>query len=114
RPGALPPPGSRLDVCSAAPPLALASPFFRRFAPAARGVRFAPPGVVYAPPLDGGRAAVITRSVADTAAGLGVDADAYRRLMQPLADGGDAGGGAGPPAVRPPPAHPRAAPPVAR
>ena len=34
-------PGFRHDVCSAAHPLALASPCFRRFDPAARGVRFA-------------------------------------------------------------------------
>jgi len=80
-------PGFRHDVCSAAHPLALASPFFRRFDPAARGVRFAHPEVVYAHPLDGGRAAVITRSVPDTAARLGADAHAYRRLMQPLTDG---------------------------
>ena len=83
-------PGFRHDVCSAAHPLALASPFFRRFGPAARGVRFAHPEVVYAHPLDAGRAAAVTRSVADTAALLGRDADAYRRLMQPLADGGNA------------------------
>ena len=83
-------PGFRHDVCSAAHPLALASPFFRRFDPAARGVRFAHPEVVYAHPLDGGRAAVVTRSVTDTAARLGGDAAAYRRLMRPLADGGNA------------------------
>jgi phytoene dehydrogenase-like protein len=83
-------PGFRHDVCSAAHPLALASPFFRRFGPAARGVRFAHPEVVYAHPLDGGRAAVVTRSVTDTAAGLGPDAAAYQRLMRPLADGGNA------------------------
>jgi phytoene dehydrogenase-like protein len=83
-------PGFRHDVCSAAHPLALASPFFRRFDPAARGVRFAHPEVVYAHPLDGGRAAVVTRSVTDTAARLGRDETAYRRLMQPLADGGNA------------------------
>jgi phytoene dehydrogenase-like protein len=83
-------PGFRHDVCSAAHPLALASPFFRRFGPAARGVRFAHPEVVYAHPLDGGRAAVVTRSVTETAAGLGTDAAAYRRLMRPLADGGNA------------------------
>jgi phytoene dehydrogenase-like protein len=83
-------PGFRHDVCSAAHPLALASPFFRRFDPAARGVGFAHPEVVYAHPLDGGRAAVVTRSVTGTAAGLGRDEAAYRRLMQPLADGGNA------------------------
>ena len=83
-------PGFRHDLCSAAHPLALASPFFRRFDPAARGVRFAHPEVVYAHPLDGGRAAVVTRSVTDTAARLGRDETAYRRLMQPLADGGNA------------------------
>ena len=83
-------PGFRHDVCSAAHPLALASPFFRRFDPAARGVRFVHPEVVYAHPLDGGRAAVVTRSVADTAALLGRDAGAYRRLMLPLAEGGNA------------------------
>jgi phytoene dehydrogenase-like protein len=83
-------PGFRHDVCSSGHPLALASPFFRRFDPAARGVRFAHAEVVYAHPLDGGRAAVVTRSVADTAAGLGKDEAAYRRVMQPLVDGGNA------------------------
>ena len=83
-------PGFRHDVCSAAHPLALASPFFRRFVPAAREVRFAHPQVEFAHPLDGGRAAVVTRSVADTAARLGRDGAVYRRLMQPLADGGNA------------------------
>jgi len=83
-------PGFRHDVCSTAHPLALASPFFRRFDPAARGVRFAHPEVVYAHPLDGGRAGIVTRSVAETAAGLGRDSGAYQRLMQPLADGGNA------------------------
>ena len=81
-------PGFRHDLCSAAHPLAIASPFFRRFGPAARGVRFAHPEVVYAHPLDGGRAAVVTRSVTDTATRLGADAAAYLRLMQPLTDGG--------------------------
>jgi phytoene dehydrogenase-like protein len=83
-------PGFRHDVCSAAHPLALASPFFRRFDPAAHGVAFAHPEVVYAHPLDGGRAAVVTRSVAETAARLGPDGAAYQRLMGPIADGGNA------------------------
>jgi phytoene dehydrogenase-like protein len=77
-------PGFRHDVCSAAHPLALASPFFRRFDLGARGVSFAAPEVQFAQPLDGGRAAVVTRSVTETAERLGADGPAYRRLFGPL------------------------------
>ncbi len=62
-------PGFRHDVCSAAHPLALASPFFRRFDLEAHGVRLLEPEVQYAHPLDGGRAGFTVRSVAETAAG---------------------------------------------
>jgi phytoene dehydrogenase-like protein len=72
-------PGFRHDSCSAAHPLALASPFFRRFDLAARGVRLLEPEVQFAHPLDGGRAGYLVRSVDDTAAALGADARAYRR-----------------------------------
>jgi phytoene dehydrogenase-like protein len=78
-------PGFRHDVCSAAHPLALASPFFRRFDLAARGVRFGRSPVEFATPLDGGRAAAVFRSVSETAARLGPDGRAYRRLLGPLA-----------------------------
>src|ERR1700728_2618797 len=78
-------PGFRHDVCSAAHPLVVASPSSRRFDLAARGVRFAGSDVVFAQPLDGGRAAVVTRSVDATAERLGRDAAAYRRLLGPLA-----------------------------
>src|SRR3984957_20762001 len=78
-------PGFRHDVCSAAHPLAVASSFFRRFDLAARGVRFARPQVEFASPLDGGRAAVVSRSVAETAARLGPDGRSYRRLLRPMA-----------------------------
>src|SRR6476646_6246931 len=77
-------PGFWHDVCSAAHPLAVASPFFKRFDLAARGVTLARPEVEFAQPLDGGRAAVVTRSVAETAARLGADGRAYRRLLGPL------------------------------
>jgi phytoene dehydrogenase-like protein len=83
-------PGILHDVCSTAHPLAVASPFFRRFDLAARGVRFDYPAVQFAHPLDGGGAAVVSRSVADTAAGLGPDAGAYQRLFGPVAAGGSA------------------------
>ncbi|HUJ07679.1 MAG TPA: NAD(P)/FAD-dependent oxidoreductase [Streptosporangiaceae bacterium] len=83
-------PGYRHDVCSAAHPLALASPFLLRFGLESRGVRFAHPDVVFAHPLDGGRAAAVSRSVDQTAEGLGADRAVYRSLLGPLAAGGEA------------------------
>ncbi len=77
-------PGFSHDVCSAVHPLAAVSPFFRDFGLAARGVRLLAPRVAFAHPLDGGQAAVVTGSVDDTAAGLGPDGAAYRRLLGPL------------------------------
>jgi phytoene dehydrogenase-like protein len=82
-------PGYRHDVCSAAHPLAVASPFFRRFGLEQRGVELGYPPVDFAHPLDGGRAAVVTRSVSDTAQALGHDATAYRRAFGPLAEHAD-------------------------
>src|SRR5689334_4405577 len=77
-------PGFWHDVCSAAHPLAVASPFFKRFDLAARGVTLAFPEVEFAHPLDRGRAAIVSRSVRETAARLGTDGRAYRRLLGPL------------------------------
>ncbi len=77
-------PGFWHDVCSAAHPLAVASPFFQRFDLAARGVTLAWPEVEFAHPLDGGRAAIVSRSVAETAARLGADGRSYRRLIGPM------------------------------
>jgi len=78
-------PGFRHDVCSTILPLALASPFFQTVDLAARGVRFRYPDAPFAHPLDGGRAAVLERSVAATAADLGEhDGRAWRRLFGPL------------------------------
>ena len=79
-------PGFWHDVCSAAHPLAVASPFFQRFDLAARGVALARPEVEFAHPLDGGRAAIVTRSVAETAAASVQTARAYQRLFGPMAD----------------------------
>ncbi len=80
------------DVCSAIHPLALASPAFRRLADdgslSDHGLDWVHPGLPVAHPLEGGRVAVLERSVDDTAAGLGVDAAAYRRLMGPVVDAG--------------------------
>jgi phytoene dehydrogenase-like protein len=77
-------PGFHHDVCSAVHPLAGASPFFTGTDLAARGVRLLTPKVAFAHPLDGGRAAAVVGSVAETAADLGPDGHAYRRLLEPL------------------------------
>src|ERR1700747_3055305 len=77
-------PGFWHDVCSAAHPLAVASPFFQRFGLAARGVTLARPEVEFAHPLDGGRSAIVTRDSGHTAAGLGADSRSSRRLFGPL------------------------------
>jgi phytoene dehydrogenase-like protein len=82
-------PGFRHDICSAVHPLAAASPFFRSVDLAARGVRLVTPEVAFAHPLDGGRAAAVFGSPADTAAGLGRDAARYQRLLGPLARDAD-------------------------
>jgi phytoene dehydrogenase-like protein len=100
--------GFQHDVCAAAHPLALASPFFRRFDLPARGVRFAHPEVVFAHPLDGGRAAVVTRSVEETAARLGPDADSYLRLFRPLTAHAEAISDGLLSSMRRPPRHPGA------
>jgi phytoene dehydrogenase-like protein len=84
RTGELTLPGYAHDICSTVHPLAAASPFFRSLDLSARGAELVAPPVAFAHPLDGGRAAAVTGSVAQTAAMLGADAAAYRRLMGPL------------------------------
>jgi len=78
-------PGFRHDVCSTILPLTIASPFFASLDLAARGVELIHPDAPFAHPLDGGRAAVLERSVAATGDGLGGnDGRAWRRLFGPL------------------------------
>ncbi len=82
-------PGFRHDVCSTILPLTAASPFFRTVDLAAHGVEFVHPDAPLAHALDGGRAAVLERSFAATAAGLDRDrrtddGGAWLRLFGPL------------------------------
>ena len=77
-------PGFIHDVCSAAHPLAMASPFFRSCPLPEYGLEFVQPPVPMAHPLDGGRAVVLGRSLEETSRGLDRDAAAYRRLVRPL------------------------------
>ena len=77
-------PGFLHDVCSAIHPLTSGSPFFSELPLGDHGLELVHPGVPLAHPLDDGTAVVLERSVDATAAGLGADGAAYRRLFEPL------------------------------
>lgn len=78
-------PGFRHDVCSTILSLTSASPFFASIDLASHGVEIVHPDAPVAHPLDGGRAAVLERSVSATSDGFGeADGRAWRRLFRPL------------------------------
>jgi phytoene dehydrogenase-like protein len=77
-------PGFTHDVCSAVHPMAISSPFFRTLPLAKYGLDFIQPDVPLAHPLDDGTAVLVERSVEQTSAGLGRDAESYRKLIGPL------------------------------
>jgi phytoene dehydrogenase-like protein len=77
-------PGFIHDVCSAIHPLGVSSAFFRTLPLEQYGLEWIEPPVQLAHPLDDGTAAVLVRSIEDTAATLGRDSGAYRHLMRPL------------------------------
>lgn len=79
-------PGFVHDLGSGIHPLAAASPFFRSLPLDEYGLSWVQPELPFAHPLGDGRAAVLSKSLAATAHGLGSDAAAYRRLMTPLTD----------------------------
>ena len=82
-------PGVLHDVCSAIHPLAVASPAFTELdggdgTLARHGLEWIHPDVPLAHPLDGGRAAILTRDLDETARGFGRDAAAYSRSVPSL------------------------------
>jgi phytoene dehydrogenase-like protein len=77
-------PGLIHDVCSAAHPTAIASPFFQTLGLEKHGLEWAWTEVEAAHPLDGGRAGAMYRDIGRTAEGLGVDGEAWRKLYEPL------------------------------
>ncbi len=79
-------PGFVHDVCSAVHPMAAISPFFRTLPLEQHGLRWIQPPIPLAHPLDDGSAAVVMRSVEETAAGLGKDAAAYKQIFRRLVD----------------------------
>ncbi|MFM9372220.1 phytoene desaturase family protein [Streptomyces sp. Da 82-17] len=78
-------PGFRHDPCSAVHPLGIGSPAFSRLPLAQFGLEWLQPPLPMAHPFPDGTAAVLSRSVAETALSFGPrDAGAYRRLIAPF------------------------------
>jgi len=77
-------PGFLHDVCSAIHPMAAASPFFETLPLAEYGLEYIYPEVAAAHPFDDGNAAVLKKSVLETAGLLGRDQNAYLKLINPL------------------------------
>ena len=83
-------PGVLHDVCSAFHPLAVGSPFLQSLELEQYGLEWRWPEIDLAHPLDDGQAGVLTRSVDETADGLGADARTWRRLFARRAERFDA------------------------
>lgn len=77
-------PGFIHDRGSAVHPFGIASPIFRILQLERFGLRWIQPSLPVVHPLDGGRAAIIRRSIRATADELGDDGAAYYRLFAPM------------------------------
>jgi phytoene dehydrogenase-like protein len=77
-------PGFTHDLFSAVHPLAQESVFFQSLPLEEYGLEWIHSPAVLAHPLDHGGAAILRRSVDETAAGLGRDGETYRRRISPL------------------------------
>jgi len=86
RTGELTLPGFNHDICSAIHPLAVGSPFLQTLPLEQYGLEYIYPEISAAHPFDDGSAAILKKSIAETAASLGIDEQAYIKLMQPIAE----------------------------
>lgn len=77
-------PGFQHDVCSAVHPMAIDSAFFRGLKLEKYGLDWIFPPICLAHPHNDGTAGLLYHSIEETAASLGSDAPAYKKLMRPL------------------------------
>lgn len=77
-------PGFIHDICSAIHPLAAESPYFKTLPLEAHGLEFIYPPVSAAHPFDNGTAAILSKSIEETARLLGKDERSYLKLIKPL------------------------------
>ncbi len=82
-------PGFVHDVCSAIHPLGVASPLFLSLPLEEHGLHWIHPELPLAHPLPNDEAALVHRSLDETAIGFGADANAYLRLLRPFVEGAD-------------------------
>jgi phytoene dehydrogenase-like protein len=79
-------PGFWHDSCAAIHPTGYSSPFLRSLPLERYGLEWVSSPAAMAHPLDDGTAVLLEHSVVETAACLGLDGPAYRRLFEPLAN----------------------------
>jgi phytoene dehydrogenase-like protein len=83
-------PGFHHDVCSAIHPMGVASPFLKTLPLDRFGLEWIHPEIPLAHPFDDGSAAVLLRSIGETAANFdAASGKSYRRLFEPLMGGFD-------------------------
>ena len=78
-------PGFRHDICSAIHPLGIGSPVFRRMPLEQFGLEWIHSPLALAHPLPELPPALLARSISETAASLGADAQSYEKLISPFA-----------------------------
>ena len=90
RTGELTLPGFRHDPCSAVHPLGAGSPVLRALGLERHGLSWVHPDLPLAHPFPDGSAAILARSMTETARWLDADRGAYLRLLRPFAGRWDA------------------------
>ncbi|MEL6593966.1 MAG: NAD(P)/FAD-dependent oxidoreductase [Bacteroidota bacterium] len=81
-------PGFLHDTCSAVHPMGVLSPFWQRLPMQKHGLEWIYPEASVAHPLDNQAAVMLYRSVERTMEGLGVDAEAWQKLVNPFVSSG--------------------------
>jgi phytoene dehydrogenase-like protein len=79
-------PGFLHDICSAIHPVGVVSPFFRTLGLEKWGVEWVYPTIALAHVLEDGEAALLYPSLDETAQALGVDGEAYTRMVKPFVE----------------------------
>lgn len=77
------------DVCSAVHPMGYLSPYFQSLQLEKYGLEWIFPEISVAHPLDNEPAVLLSKSVEETADGLGIDAQSYKKILTPFAEHSD-------------------------